>query len=171
MEDGLRVEKFIEHIADGEVAFAPGSAIFLSGDPDVTPVALRKLQRHMPVLPDTIVLMHVRVLAVPYVPENSQIAIRQLDDHVWQLICRVGWRDDVDIPALVHAAADRDLPVDLKAVTYWTRREGVGGSRQAGLPLWQRSLLQFLLQTSPSSADLFDLPPRRTMEIVVRARA
>jgi KUP system potassium uptake protein len=171
LEDGLKVEKFIEHIAEGDMMFAPGTAIFLSGDPDVTPVALRKLQRHMPVLPDTIVLMHLRVLAVPYVPEKSQVAVQQLDDHVWRLTCRLGWRDDIGIPSLVRAAADRGLPVDSKATTFWTRREGVGGGRQAGLPLWQRSLLQFLLQTSPSAADLFNLPPRRTMEIVVRGRA
>jgi len=171
LEDGLKVDKFIEHLAEGGTSFAPGTAIFLSGDPDVTPIALRKLQRHMPVLPDTIVLMHLRVLAVPYVPENSRLAVQQLDDHVWRLICRMGWRDDVSIPDLVRAAAENGLPVDSKATTFWTRREGVGGGRQAGLPVWQRSLLQFLLQTSPSAADLFDLPPRRTMEIVVRGRA
>ncbi|MCH2135642.1 MAG: KUP/HAK/KT family potassium transporter [Phycisphaerales bacterium] len=171
LEDGLSIDKFIELLSQSETTWAHGTAVFLSGDPGMTPTSLRKLHRHMPVLPDTIVLMHVRVLAVPYVPEASQVSVQQLDEHIWRLICRIGWRDDISIPDLVRRAGEHDLPVDARATTYWTRREGVGGSRQAGLPLWQRSLLQFLLQTSPSSADLFNLPPRRTMEIVVRGRA
>jgi KUP system potassium uptake protein len=171
LEDGLRVSSFVDLLEHEATTWAPGTAVFLSGDPEMTPIALRKLHRHMHVLPETVVLLHIRVLAVPYVPAPSQVSVEQLNEHIWQCTCRMGWRDETQIPDLVRRAAEVGCPIVAKDTTYWTRREGVGGARQAGLPAWQRSLLQFLLQTSPTAADLFNLPSRRTMEIVVRGTA
>ena len=171
LEDGLRVLSFVELLANDQTSYAPGTAVFLSGAPEMTPIALRKIHRHIRVLPETVVLLHIRVLAVPYVPTPSQVSVNQLNEHIWQCTCRMGWRDETQIPELVRRAAEMGVPIEAKATTYWTRREGVGGARQAGLPAWQRALLQFLLQTSPTAADLFNLPGRRTMEIVVRGSA
>ncbi len=170
LEDGLHVEAFLEHAASTSTRWEVGTGIFLTGDPAQAPVALRKLHRHTNVLPDTLVLLHIRTLSVPYVPKASQVGVKQLDEHVWRVVCRLGWRDTIDVPDLVRRAAEQGIDLDMKSLTYWTRREGVGAARHKHIAVWQRGLLNFLLQTSPSSADLLGLPGRRTMEIVVRGK-
>jgi KUP system potassium uptake protein len=170
LEDGLPLERFIGSLADNAVARCPGTGVFFGGDRGITPVTIRKLQRHTPVLPETIVIVHLHASRVPRVSHQHRLRLEAREHGVWTAVVRFGYLQKADLPGILRDAAERGVSVDLKSTTYWVRRDQVAtATEHHGMARWRVAIFAFLLRNATVLPDLLDLPPRRTVEIGMRA--
>jgi KUP system potassium uptake protein len=89
---------------------------------------------------------------------------------VWTAVVRFGYLQKADLPGIVRDAAERGVPVDLKSTTYWVRRDQVAtATEHHGMARWRVAIFAFLLRNATVLPDQLDLPPRRTVEIGMRA--
>jgi KUP system potassium uptake protein len=168
LEDGLPMEQFLSTL--GEVERFPGTGVFFARDTAFTPITIRKLQRHIPTLPETILVVHLQALGVPRVPFHHRLRLEDLGHGVWSATVRFGYLQRVDMPSMITEAAERGVPTEASTVTYWVRRDQVSlTGRNRGLTRWRASVFAFLLRNANVLPDMLDLPPRRTVEIGMRS--
>ena len=167
LEDGLPLARFVDAI--GETSRYPGTGVFFGRDPSTTPVTIRKVQRHVPALPETIVVVHLQPLGVPRVPFQQRLRLESLGTGVWVATVRFGYLQPPDIPSMLRDAADRGVPTDPASTSYWVRREQVSlAGPHAGMGRWRLAVFAFLLRNANVLPDMLDLPARRTVEIGMR---
>ncbi|MDP6158319.1 MAG: KUP/HAK/KT family potassium transporter [Phycisphaerales bacterium] len=170
LEDGLPLERFIESLDADEVVRCPGTGVFFGRDRGITPVTIRKLQRHVPVLPETIVIVHLHASRVPRVPHQHRLRLKSNEQGVWTAEVRFGYLQKADLPSIMRDAAERGVPADPKVTTFWVRRDQVAiATDHRGMARWRVAIFAYLLRNATVLPDLLDLPPRRTVEIGMRA--
>jgi KUP system potassium uptake protein len=168
LEGGLPLVRFLETL--GDVPRCPGTGVFFAKEAALTPITIRKLQRHVPTLPETMVIVHMQALGVPRVPFQHRLRFEDNGHGVWLATVRFGYLQRPSIPEVIEAASEHGLPIDSPSVTYWVRRDQVVlGSDHHGMARWQVAIFAYLLRNATVLPDMLDLPPRRTVEIGMRS--
>jgi KUP system potassium uptake protein len=167
LEDGLPLTRFVDSVA--KTPRWPGTGVFFGRDPSTTPVTIRKLQRHVPTLPETVVVVHLQPLGVPRVPFQNRLRVEDLGSGVWRATVRFGYLQPPDMPSMLRDASERGVPADPASTSYWVRREQVSlAGTHAGMGRWRLAMFAFMLRNANVLPDMLDLPPRRTVEMGMR---
>jgi len=170
LEDGLAVQSFVDRLKEEPGERLEGTGVFFTRDAGTTPATLRKLERHVPMLPQTIVMVQLHPLGVPRVPHQHRLRLEDLGAGVWQATVRYGYLQRADIPAAIRDAIERGLPADMTSTTYWVRRDQVSlATEHHGMARWRVALFAAMLRNAAMLPDQLDLPPRRTVEIGMRS--
>lgn len=170
LEDGLPLDRFVESLDDHAIERCPGTGVFFGRETGITPVTVRKLHRHMPVLPETLIIVHLHASGVPRVSHQHRLRLESLSNGVWKATVRFGYLQKADLPGMMQDAIERGVPADLKTMTYWVRRDQVAlATDHHGMARWRVAVFAYLLRNATVLPDLLDLPPRRTVEIGMRA--
>ena len=76
---------------------APGTAIFLTSDPEAAPVALLHNLKHNAVLHERNIIATVRTIDRPRVPEDERISIETLSDDFFRIVIRYGFMESPNL--------------------------------------------------------------------------
>jgi KUP system potassium uptake protein len=168
-EDGLPVDKLMEQLADGSIGRVDGTGVFLGRALGTTPATIRKIVRHLSVLPDTIVILHIQFLPVPRVPFQHRMRLESLDQGIWQIRARFGYMQAIDIQDLMRDMSSRGVPTEPETTTFWIRRDlVVPAASYKRMTRWRGALFGWMLRNASFMPDMLELPPRRTIEIGMR---
>ena len=147
-----------------EVPRVPGTAIYLTSDPETVPSALFHNLKHFKVLHESVLFLHVRIEEVPRVAMEERMTVQRLADNTWAIEVRYGFREEPDIPEALEALPPEVLELEAMDTTYFVARstvvEGVGD-----LSTWRRALFGWMLRQSEGPANYFHLPPNRVVEL------
>ena len=83
----------------------PGVGIYLGSNAEMVPQALASHLRHAGVLPRHVVVLAVKVENVPRMPDGGTLEHEDLGADIHRLTYRVGFSDDIDVPAILAARA------------------------------------------------------------------
>ena len=144
---------------------APGTAIFLTSDPDVTPVALMHNLKHNKVLHEKNIIATVRNAETPRVPEDQRVKIEKVNDDFKKLIITYGFMESPNVPKALALCRKQGLKFDIMATSVFLGRRSIGPSANSGMPLWQDKLFIFLMKNSANPTDFFKIPPGRVVEL------
>ena len=145
---------------------APGTAIFLTSDPDMTPVALRHNLKHNKVLHEKNVIATVRTAETPRVMEADRIRMEPVNDDFKKLIITYGFMETPNVPkALALLRKQQGLKFDIMATSFFLGRRSVIASAHSGMPLWQDKVFIFLMRNAANPTDFFKIPPGRVVEL------
>jgi len=159
------LDAFIAKLADEGLRRIPGAGIFLTAGGEGVPRVVRNMAARMRCLPQTVVLVTVRILHVPHVHE-SEPAIEDLGSGFCRATLTFGFMDASDVPrALRRASAHLGPSVDLEAVTYYAARDTFVGSSKGRMGRYSEGLFAFLYRNAKSSTHQFCIPPTRVVEI------
>ena len=171
LEGGLPIDRFVESLSPDVAERRPGTGVFFGRDSEVTPSTIRKLQRHVSVLPETILFVRLLPLAVPHVPHQHRLRVEDRGAGVWSLSIRYGYMQPADVPGMLRDAAGRGVPVVPTELTYWVRRDQVAlANEHRGMGGWSVAIFAYMLRNATVMPDLLDLPSRRTVEIGMRSQ-
>lgn len=145
----------------------PGTAVFLTSDPDGVPLAMLHNLKHNHVLHDRVVVMTVKVVERPRVPIGERIVSEKLRDDVFRVIMYCGFMDDPDVPKALANAKRTDLGFDYEPLrfSYFLTRETVVPSPEPGMAAWREEMFAFLMRSATTTADFFHLPLNRVVEL------
>lgn len=107
--------------------------------------------------------------AGPHVPPKQRLTAGELDDRfevITLLTARVGFQDDLDVPALVRLAADQGLLADgpsADRISYFVSSHAVVRTNAAGMSRWRKRLFLALWRNAASPIAYFRLPSDQTV--------
>ncbi|RAK57360.1 potassium transporter Kup [Phenylobacterium deserti] len=144
---------------------APGTAIFLTSDPEVAPVALMHNLKHNKVLHEKNIILTVHTAETPRVKDEDRIRIEPVNDDFRKVIVSYGFMESPNLPKALGLCRKQGLKFDIMATSFFLGRRTVVPSAQSGMPLWQDKLFIFLMKNAANPTDFYKIPPGRVVEL------
>jgi KUP system potassium uptake protein len=162
------LEDFMARVAETPPIRVPGTAVFMTAQPLGTPPALAHNLRYNKVLHEHVVTLMVTTQPVPHVPDDQQIALRQLGRGVSDVVVRYGFMEDPNVPAALALAREHGLELDHDDITYFLGRETLIVTRSPGMAIWRERLFVLMARNAVRATGFFRLPPDRVVELGVQ---
>jgi len=144
---------------------APGTAIFLTSDPDTTPVALMHNLKHNKVLHEKNVIVTVQTAEPPRVRDENRVQIEAINDDFKKVFITYGFMESPNVPKALQLCRKKGLKFDIMSTSFFLGRRSIVASATSGMPLWQDKLYIFLTKNSANPTDFFKIPPGRVVEL------
>jgi KUP system potassium uptake protein len=145
---------------------APGTAIFLTSDPDMTPVALMHNLKHNKVLHERNVVLTVRTAETPRVNDEDRVRTQAINADFKRVEIFYGFMESPNVPkALALLRKQQGLKFDIMATSFFLGRRSIVPSANSGMPLWQDRIFIFLMKNATNPTDFFKIPPGRVVEL------
>ena len=162
------MEEFVEVVRSSGHPRGPGVGVYLGANPAQVPQSLKTHFAHSGVLPKTVCVVSVAIGDVPHVSEADRFVCEPLGLDMFRIKFRLGYMDEVNIPALLETLASPAMDVDFSHATYVLGRESPRATNRPGMAMWRERLFVGMMRNA-STADLyFQLPPARTLELGVQ---
>jgi KUP system potassium uptake protein len=164
LRDGaMPINVFLQGLPD--INRVPGTAIFLTSNPEGAPPALLHNLKHNKVMHDTVVLLTVNTLDRPTVPLEERLRIKEIGERFYRAEMDFGYFDDQDVPKFLGSLSPPDLPLNPLETSYFLSRETLLPSNTPGMAPWREYLFSWLMRSAASPLDTFRLPPNRVIEL------
>jgi KUP system potassium uptake protein len=165
----VTLEEFIDQIQSStSIRRVPGTAVFLSGSPDTTPVALLHNLKHNRIVHDTVVVLRFATADRPHVDPAQRLEAEKLPAGFWRLVGHFGFMEEPSLAAIREACTGAGLVWDDMDTTYFLGREAIISARHPILPRWQSLLFRLLSRNAQQPAAFYRLPPDRIVELGVQ---
>ncbi len=144
---------------------APGTAIFLTSDPDTAPVALIHNLKHNKVLHEKNIILTVRTAETPRVSDHDRVLVEPVNDDFKKVIVSYGFMETPNVPRALNLCRGLGLKFDIMATSFFLGRRSVVASPSSGMPLWQDKLFITLMKNATNPTDFYKIPPGRVVEM------
>ncbi|HEY3887957.1 MAG TPA: potassium transporter Kup [Caulobacteraceae bacterium] len=163
--DSLPLVELVDMLRARPPYRAPGTAIYLTGDADMAPVALMHNLKHNKVLHAHNVILTVMTTETPRVSEADRIAIEPVNEDFKKVIIRYGFMETPNLPKALQLCRKQGLKFDIMATSFFLGRRSLVPAAQPSMPLWQDRLFIFLMKNAANPTDFFKIPPGRVVEL------
>ena len=164
-KDSLPLNDLIEMLKARPPHRAPGTAIFLTSDPEVAPVALMHNLKHNKVLHEKNVILTVHTADRPRVADSQRVTMEPISDDFKRLTITYGFMETPNVPRALGLCRKQGLKFDIMSTSFFLGRRSVVPSARQGMPLWQDKLFIFLMRNAANPTDFFHIPPGRVVEL------
>lgn len=164
-KDSLPLHDLIEMLKARPPHRAPGTAIFLTSDPEVAPVALMHNLKHNKVLHEKNVILTVHTADRPRVSDSQRVTMEPISDDFKRLTITYGFMETPNVPRALGLCRKQGLKFDIMSTSFFLGRRSVVPSARQGMPLWQDKLFIFLMRNAANPTDFFHIPPGRVVEL------
>jgi KUP system potassium uptake protein len=165
----LPLKSFLDSLFAEHMQRVPGTAIFLTSAPDVTPHALLHSLKHYKVMHEQNAFLTVEFVDEPWVAPEARVSCLPLGNQCWRVTVRYGFMDQPDVPLAIELCGPFGLRVEPMEASYFLSREKVvpvaGGP---GMALWRERLFAAMSLNAGSIADFFEIPTNRAVELGTR---
>ncbi|MGE3474027.1 MAG: potassium transporter Kup [Vicinamibacterales bacterium] len=165
---GVPMSTFVSDIAHHPPSRVPGTAVFMTAQPNATPAALVHNVRFNKVLHEHVVTLMVITELVPYVADDERTWVRAVGHGIWDVVVRYGFMEDPDVPRALELARRHGLVIDEGDITYFLGRETLIASRAPGMAMWRERVFIFMARNAVRAAGFFKLPTERVAELGVQ---
>jgi KUP system potassium uptake protein len=160
----VSVPSFIRMMRNSSVNVIPGTAFFLTGDPEIVPSALLHNIKHNRVLHEQTVLLTVETLRVPYATADERVMVEPLGGCFLRVILRFGFMETPNVSRAMTHARRAGLKFDVMASTFFLgRRRAVATGR--GAELVMDKIYVALSRMAADPTDFYHLPRDRVVEL------
>ncbi len=157
---------FKKNILAEEPIRVPGTAVFMTGNPDVTPPALLHHLQHTKVLHERIIVLTVVTEEVPHVRSDERLEVEDMGDGFFRMVIHYGFMEDPHVPRELMHAKNYGIEYRVLQTSFFLGRERILASkRHKGMALWRERVFAFLSRNSESATAFFRIPPHRVVEI------
>src|ERR1700730_18277693 len=109
---------FIAMMAKSSITRAPGTAVFMTGNPDATPTALLHNIKHNKVLHASNIILKVITEDTPRVPDDERITLKRLSDAFTGVTLRFGYMESANVPVGLAACRAYGLRFDVMSTSF-----------------------------------------------------
>jgi KUP system potassium uptake protein len=157
--------KSIERKSEHAPVSVPGTAIFLTSDPESTPAALLHNIKHNHVLHAQNFILTIRTLNTPIVPKDQRVTASSLSERFSLLEMRFGYMETQNVSQALGLFRKTGLKFDIMSTSFYLGRRKLVPDAQSGMPHWQDRLFIGLANAAIDPSDYFRLPTNRVVEL------
>jgi KUP system potassium uptake protein len=164
------LEDFLKSLFLDPPQRVPGTAVFLTATPEVTPNALLHNLNHNKVLHERVVFLHVDIRDEPWVPKKERTVCQKLPDGVWRVRISYGFLEQPDVSRALKLCAGAGLQIDMMETSFFLSRQKLvpvaGGI--ASMATWRDRMFAAMARNAASITDFFNIPSNRVIELGTR---
>jgi KUP system potassium uptake protein len=161
----IPADKFIESVERRQPPRVEGTAVYMAGNSDGTPLALLHNLKHNKVLHRRIVFLTVAVDEDPRVPDSERVEIEKLTLGFWRVKARFGFFEEPNVPLVLELCEKQGLEFRETETTFFLSRETVIPSKRGGMALWRERVFALMARNAQSATAFFRLPANRVVEL------
>jgi len=155
------IERKSEH---GPVA-VPGTAIFLTSDPESAPAALLHNLKHNHVLHQKNVILTIQTINKPRVTSEDRYMVEQISERFSRVRLNFGYMESQNVSQALAQLRKTGLKFDIMSTSFYLGRRKLVPDAKSGMPHWQDRLFIALANSAADPSDYFRLPANRVVEL------
>ena len=163
--EAMPLDAFVRNIAGSSIQRIPGTAVFMTQNPDAVPHALVHSLKHYKALHERIVLLTVTTMDEPSVPDHRRLEIEAVTDSLYKVRVCYGFMDKPDLPQALALCRLPELSFEMMETSFFLGRETVIPQVGSEMALWREKLFAAMFRNAGSAAAYFRLPPNRVVEL------
>ena len=163
--DSIPTTDLIRMMEKSKPTRVPGTAVFLTGDPNVAPSALMHNLKHNKVLHERIVIMNVVTKPTPRVSESNRFEIEKLSSDFMRVTVYFGFMETPRVPAAMALMRKCGVKFDIMTTSFFLGKRTLKCSPASGMPQWQDKLFVNLSKQAINATDFFSIPSDRVVEM------
>ena len=164
------LEPFLKSLFTQPPQRVPGTAIFLTATPDVTPHALLHNLNHNKVLHERIVFLTVETRDVPWVQFDERVVLERLGHGCWRMRVRYGFMNRPDVTRALELAGTLGMEFEPMETSFFLSREKIvpaeGGA--STMARWREHMFSAMARNAGNITDYFNIPSNRVVELGTR---
>ncbi|MFO1126500.1 MAG: potassium transporter Kup [Methylocystis sp.] len=163
--DSIPMKELIAMLAKSKPTRVPGTAVFLTSDPDVAPAALLHNLKHNKVLHERVLVICVKTEDRPRVTPDKRFEIEKLSDDFYRATLHYGFMESPRVPAALAAMRKAGFKYDIMTTSFFLGRRSIKESPSSEMPAWQDKLYVALTRQAANATDFFSIPSDRVVEL------
>ena len=163
--DSISTRDLVRMLQKSKPTRVPGTAIFLTSDPDVAPSALMHNLKHNKVLHERVLIVSVRTEDTPRVAPSQRFEIEKISDDFTKIMMHYGYMELPRMPAALASLRKSGVKFDVMTTSFFLGRRTLKASPNSGMPGWQDKLYIALSKQAATATDFFSIPSDRVVEL------
>jgi KUP system potassium uptake protein len=164
-EHSLSITQFVER-GLGQVPRVEGTAVFMTGSPEMVPMALLHNLKHNKALHERNVFLRVITENQPRVSAKDRLQVEGLAEGFYRVTLRYGFFQDPDIPKALRLSKAYGLEFDLMKTSFFVGHETLKRADHDSLmSWWQGRLFIGMSHWASRATDFFRIPSNRVVEL------
>jgi KUP system potassium uptake protein len=163
--DSIPIHDLIRMLQKSNPTRVPGTAIFLTSDPNVAPTALMHNLKHNKVLHERVLVICVNTEDRPRVAPSRRYELEQLSDDFSRATLHFGYMESPRVPAALAAMRKAGFKFDIMKTSFFLGRRSIKESATSEMPVWQDKLYVALTRQAANATDFFSIPSDRVVEL------
>jgi KUP system potassium uptake protein len=144
---------------------APGLAVFLTANPDLTPGALLHNLKHNRVLHERNLIVSVRTADTPRVSDFERARIDRVSEDFTRVSLTYGFMEQPHVPKALAALRKQGIDFDIMKTTFFLGRRTIVQAARSKLPKPLAHLFIWMTRNAARPTDVFHIPPGRVVEL------
>jgi KUP system potassium uptake protein len=143
----------------------PGTAVFLTSDPQSAPTALMHSLKHYKVLHEKNVILTIETAPTPRIDPAERVRLEQISETFSKVTLRFGFMESPNVPKALAIARKLGWQFDIMSTSFFLSRRALKPAAHSGMPRWQDHLFIALSRTANDATDYFQIPSGRVVEV------
>jgi KUP system potassium uptake protein len=143
----------------------PGTAVFLTSQPEFAPTALLHNLKHNKVLHEHNVILTIVTTDTPRVTDDERVKITSLSQHFALVVLKFGYMETPNVPKALAVARKHGWLFDIMSTSFFLSRRALKPAAHSGMPRWQDRLFIGLAKSASDATDFFQIPTGRVVEV------
>jgi KUP system potassium uptake protein len=143
----------------------PGTAVFLTSDPQSAPTAMMHSLKHYKVLHQQNVILTVVTAPQPFVSDDDRVKMEPVNELFMRITLTFGYMERPNIPKALAICRKQGWKFDIMTTSFFLSRRSLRPSPNSGMPVWQDKLFIGLARTAADATEYFQIPTGRVVEI------
>jgi KUP system potassium uptake protein len=139
----------------------PGTAVFLTGDPNSAPTSLM----HNRVLHERNIILTIKTEDTPRVARHERIEVDKVADTFIRVVARYGFMETPSVPKILDMCRRKDLNIDISSTSFFLSRRALKTTMKSEMPHWQERLFIWLAGRAEDATEYFRIPSDRVVEV------
>ncbi len=162
----LPLETFLEDVGSNQkLPRVPGTAFFLTANPEGTPIALLHNLKHNKVLHERNVVLTIITDEVPQVNPANRLSRQDLGHGFHRMIAHYGFMEEPNVPELLALAPFDGEPLKVHKTTFFLSRETIVPHRSSSMKRWRQWLFSVMARNAQSAGAFYRIPANRVVEL------
>jgi KUP system potassium uptake protein len=143
----------------------PGTAVFLTSDPQSAPTALMHSLKHYKVLHEKNVILTIETVPTPRIQDSERVRLEEISATFSKVALRFGFMESPNVPKALAIARKLGWQFDIMSTSFFLSRRALKPAAHSGMPRWQDHLFIALSRSSNDATDYFQIPTGRVVEV------
>jgi KUP system potassium uptake protein len=163
--DAMAIEPFIDAIGAHPPTRVPGTALFMTPNPEGVPHAMLHNLKHNKVIHQKVVILTVRFFDFPHANLDERVSVEALPFEFYRVVVRYGFKDEPDLPRDLALCSKYGLEIDAMDTSYFIGKEILIAGKKSGMAYWRKKIFIGLFRSAETITNQFKLPPNRVVEL------
>lgn len=164
--DELPLSLLLDSLEGKKTTTVPGTAIFLTADPDSAPTALLHSLKHYTVLHEHNVILTVKTSPSPRVDDEEKIHFEAYNSLFSKMVVTFGYMETPNLPKALALARKLGWTYEIMSTSFFLSRRTLKLTQKNGpLRNWEDRVFASLAHNASDATAYFHLPTGRVVEI------